>query len=69
VKKALEPEHSISIYPGNGTFDGRIGDHVMLSPPYTVTAHDIREIARITGDVIEDFFRNMTSGTSKGSVF
>ncbi|KAI9807041.1 MAG: hypothetical protein M1825_005758 [Sarcosagium campestre] len=47
------PEHGISIYPGTGSVDGIVGDHVMLAPPYTVTPDEIRRIVDLTVMVIE----------------
>jgi adenosylmethionine-8-amino-7-oxononanoate aminotransferase len=34
----------LAVYPGQGTADGLIGDHVMLTPPLTVTRAQIDEI-------------------------
>ncbi|UOM33095.1 aspartate aminotransferase family protein [Acuticoccus sp. I52.16.1] len=34
----------LACYPMNGTIDGHAGDHVILAPPYIVTAADIDEI-------------------------
>ncbi|KAK8178123.1 pyridoxal phosphate-dependent transferase [Phyllosticta citrichinensis] len=50
--KALKPPYSIAVYPGSGTADGTRGDHVLLAPPYTVTAAEVEEIARRTVDVV-----------------
>jgi len=52
----LQPEYSVSIYPGTGTVDGRTGDHVLLAPAYNTTESDIKLIADTTVKVIEDFF-------------
>jgi len=32
-------------YPFGGTVDGRLGDHVLLAPPFIATRHDLQEIA------------------------
>jgi adenosylmethionine-8-amino-7-oxononanoate aminotransferase len=32
-------------YPFGGTVDGRLGDHVLLAPPFIATRQDLREIA------------------------
>jgi adenosylmethionine-8-amino-7-oxononanoate aminotransferase len=37
-------EAGLAVYPGQGTADGLIGDHVMLTPPLTVTREQIDEI-------------------------
>ncbi|KAK7525811.1 pyridoxal phosphate-dependent transferase [Phyllosticta citriasiana] len=56
---ALKPPHNIAIYPGSGTADGTHGDHVLLAPPYTVTATDVEEIARRTVNVVNAVFANL----------
>lgn len=33
------------VYPGSGTVDGTLGDHVLLAPPYNVTDAELTEIA------------------------
>jgi adenosylmethionine-8-amino-7-oxononanoate aminotransferase len=55
----MQEPYSISVYPGNGTVDGRKGDHVILSPPYNVTEEEIDNIVDLAAKVIEDFFANM----------
>lgn len=55
----MEPEYSISIYPGTGTADGKSGDHVLLAPAYNVTRADVEKIADLTTRVITDFFAAM----------
>jgi adenosylmethionine-8-amino-7-oxononanoate aminotransferase len=34
----------LMIYPMTGTVDGRLGDHVIIAPPYNVTGEEIGEI-------------------------
>jgi adenosylmethionine-8-amino-7-oxononanoate aminotransferase len=34
----------LAVYPGQGTADGLVGDHVMLTPPLTVTREQVDEI-------------------------
>ncbi|MFZ6762325.1 aspartate aminotransferase family protein [Pseudoroseomonas sp. WGS1072] len=41
----LAYEEGLACYPMNGTIDGRLGDHAILAPPYTVTAAQVDEIA------------------------
>jgi adenosylmethionine-8-amino-7-oxononanoate aminotransferase len=55
----MEKQYSISIYPGSGTADGLRGDHVLLSPAYTVTAEDVGEIVERSVRVIEDYFSEL----------
>ncbi len=37
-------EAGVAIYPMNGTIDGKFGDHIIVAPPYIVTAPEIDEI-------------------------
>jgi adenosylmethionine-8-amino-7-oxononanoate aminotransferase len=41
------------IYPGGGTIDGRLGDHILLAPPYTVTDEELAAIVDLLGDTLD----------------
>jgi adenosylmethionine-8-amino-7-oxononanoate aminotransferase len=41
------------VYPMGGTIDGRLGDHLLLAPPYIATAGDIDEIVTRLGDALD----------------
>jgi len=41
------------VYPMGGTVDGKIGDHVLLAPPFICTASDIDEIVSRLADAID----------------
>ncbi|MFL9865330.1 aspartate aminotransferase family protein [Paraburkholderia fungorum] len=43
----------LMVYPMGGTVDGKIGDHVLLAPPFICTARDIDEIVSRLTDAIE----------------
>ncbi|WP_160120281.1 aspartate aminotransferase family protein [Rhodovarius lipocyclicus] len=43
----------LGCYPMGGTIDGRQGDHVLLAPPYNVTAEEIGMIVERFGDAVE----------------
>ena len=45
--------HGLAIYPMGGTIDGKNGDHVIVAPPYIVTASDIHEIVDRLGRGVE----------------
>ncbi len=45
-------ERGMVCYPMGGTVDGRRGDHVMLAPPYIVTAAEVERIADITAEAV-----------------
>jgi adenosylmethionine-8-amino-7-oxononanoate aminotransferase len=51
--KAHGMQRGLMTYPGDGTIDGRYGDHVLLAPPYIVTTDDIDEIVRRLGDTVD----------------
>jgi adenosylmethionine-8-amino-7-oxononanoate aminotransferase len=40
-------ELGVNIYPGGGGIDGVRGDHVLIAPPYTVTAAEIETITSV----------------------
>jgi adenosylmethionine-8-amino-7-oxononanoate aminotransferase len=41
------------VYPMGGTVDGKIGDHVLLAPPFICTPSDIEQIVGRLTDAIE----------------
>jgi adenosylmethionine-8-amino-7-oxononanoate aminotransferase len=46
-------ERGLVVYPMGGTVDGRIGDHVLVAPPFVSTPDDIDEIVRRLGDAVD----------------
>ncbi|KAH8647934.1 pyridoxal phosphate-dependent transferase [Xylariales sp. PMI_506] len=48
----VKKEHGISLLNGNGTVDGKDGDHILIAPPYTATREDLEEIVRRLKKVI-----------------
>lgn len=57
--KGLLPDYGISLYPGTGTVDGRVGDHVLIAPAYNATERDVEIIVDLSVRVIEDVFRGL----------
>ena len=53
VKKAAIAR-GLMVYPMGGTIDGARGDHVLLAPPFIVTAAEIGEIVDRLGSAIDD---------------
>lgn len=53
----MEEPFNISLYPGTGVADGKTGDVVMISPPYTVTQDEIEKIVDLADRVIRDYFK------------
>jgi adenosylmethionine-8-amino-7-oxononanoate aminotransferase len=43
----------LMVYPMGGTIDGRSGDHVLVAPPYIVTATEIDTIVERLGDAVD----------------
>ena len=43
IKKAAMAE-GLMCYPMGGTLDGKLGDHVMLAPPFIITNDQIDEL-------------------------
>ena len=49
------------MYPGTGTKDGVVGDHVFIAPAYTSTKEEIEEIAVKTKQAVEQAFNGLRS--------
>jgi adenosylmethionine-8-amino-7-oxononanoate aminotransferase len=43
----------LMVYPMGGTIDGKLGDHVLLAPPFICTPSDIERIVERLGDAID----------------
>jgi len=43
----------IAAYPCSGTIDGRLGEHLIVAPPYNVTPAQIDSIVERLGDTVE----------------
>jgi len=52
----MQPPFNISIYPGSGTADGVMGDHVLLAPAYNITSGEVRLIVDTVATVVGAFF-------------
>jgi adenosylmethionine-8-amino-7-oxononanoate aminotransferase len=52
VKRAAL-ERGLAVYPMGGTIDGRQGDHVLIAPPYIVTAADVDTIVDRLGAAVD----------------
>ena len=44
----------LMVYPMGGTIDGQRGDHVLLAPPFIVSASQIDEIVDRLGSAVDD---------------
>jgi adenosylmethionine-8-amino-7-oxononanoate aminotransferase len=54
--RAADPRYNMTTYPGTGTADGYVGDHILLAPAYNVTQDVIDKIVDTIGKVIEEVF-------------
>src|SRR5262249_10251360 len=41
------------VYPMGGTIDGRLGDHVLLAPPFIVTDDELRLIVERLAEAVD----------------
>lgn len=57
--KAAAFENGLACYPMGGTKDGRIGDHVVLAPPYIVTPDDIDLIVEKLGTAVDSALKSI----------
>lgn len=51
--KAEGMKRGLIVYPMGGTVDGRVGDHVVLAPPFIVTPRDVDTIVARLGDAVD----------------
>jgi adenosylmethionine-8-amino-7-oxononanoate aminotransferase len=46
-------QRGVILYPGKGSVDGLLGDHLLISPPLTVKGEEVIKIAEVLAEVIE----------------
>lgn len=51
--KARAMENGLMIYPGSGTIDGVLGDHILLAPPYILKPEEGEEIVERLGQTVD----------------
>lgn len=52
----------LMVYPMGGTVDGRLGDHVLIAPPFIVTERDVDAIVERLGDAVDAAMEGGQSG-------
>jgi adenosylmethionine-8-amino-7-oxononanoate aminotransferase len=52
----LTERYGIAVYPGTGTVDGNVGDHIIIAPPFNVTEADIEFVVKTVRKLIGDYF-------------
>jgi len=55
----------VAIYPMGGTIDGSRGDHIVIAPPYIVTAADIDTIVARLGDAVDEAVGGLAASMSR----
>ena len=53
-------DNGLIVFPGNGTADGIIGDHILIGPPLIVDRAQIGEIVRLLRKSIETAGRKLS---------
>ena len=43
----------IMLYPGTGSADGRKGDHIIIAPPYTITAEEVEMVVAVAQKAVD----------------
>jgi adenosylmethionine-8-amino-7-oxononanoate aminotransferase len=51
--KSAAFERGLLVYPGGGTIDGEIGDHVLLAPPYITTDSQLDQIVELLAAALD----------------
>jgi len=49
-------DRGLAIYPCVGTVDGKVGDHIIVAPPYIVSDQDLTTIVERLGDAVDAVF-------------
>ena len=57
--RGMSARYGISLYPGSGTVDGVVGDHILVAPPYNSTRDEIERIVDLTSKVIEEIMEEV----------
>jgi adenosylmethionine-8-amino-7-oxononanoate aminotransferase len=52
----LTENYSINVYPGGGSADGILGDHIIIAPAFNVSSNDIEFIVVTVARLVGDFF-------------
>ncbi|HJV82397.1 aspartate aminotransferase family protein [Noviherbaspirillum sp.] len=51
--KAKAMQNGLLVYPMGGTIDGRLGDHVLLAPPYIISESELDQVVERLGLAID----------------
>jgi adenosylmethionine-8-amino-7-oxononanoate aminotransferase len=59
IVNLAKSEYNMTIYLGTGSADGVNGDHLMIQPPYIISAKDVDHIVEVVTAVIERVFKEL----------
>ena len=59
--KAAAFARGLACYPMGGTVDGRIGDHIVLAPPFIVSEADVDMIVDRLGAAVDEVLKGVAS--------
>jgi adenosylmethionine-8-amino-7-oxononanoate aminotransferase len=62
---AMKEPYNLCVYPGHGTVDGVVGDHVLLAPAYNVRPDEVDMIVAKLAAVLHAFFADVAGATCK----
>ncbi|KAK6890934.1 putative aminotransferase [Candida tropicalis] len=51
--------NGVVVYPGKGTIDGVIGDHIIIAPSFTITSEDIDHIVELVSKSLSEFMNEI----------
>lgn len=55
-ERGLTRDYGINVYPGTGSADGILGDHIIISPAFNVRSEEIEWIVDTIGRLVDDYF-------------
>ena len=54
--KSIAKDKGLLCYPMSGTVDGKIGDHVLLAPPYIINETEINNLSTLLAESLDEAF-------------
>ena len=54
--KSVAKDKGLLCYPMSGTVDGKIGDHVLLAPPYIINETEINNLSTLLAESFDQVF-------------
>ena len=56
-----DPRPGVLVMPGApGTVDGYMGDHIAISPPFTISEDEVRETVRVVSECVAEAASRLT---------